>query len=282
MTVSDSINISNGAARLDGRIIVVNGGTQGLGEATVRLIAERGAAGIAIVGRDPDKGSALAYDVESDTTRTIFIRADMAESDAPAVVMHAVDRAFGVVHGLVNIAASTGRGNIWDTDLAMWDTMQNVNVRAPFFLIQGAAKIMRRERVAGSIVNIGSVSGHGGQPFILAYSVSKGALATLTKATAYSLMRHQVRVNQVNPGWMDTEAEDAVQRKFHGATDGWLEAAEATQPMGRLIKPPEVARSVVFLLSDESGMMTGTIIDYDQSVQGAGDAPKPTLQETPQ
>jgi len=272
----------SGAARLDGRVIVVSGGTQGLGEATVRLLAERGAAGIAIIGRDPDKGSALAFDVQSDQTRTIYVRADMSEPDAPAVVMHAVDNAFGVVHGLVNVAASTGRGNIWDTDIALWDTMQAVNVRAPFFMIQAAAKIMRREGVAGSIVNIGSVSGHGGQPFILAYSVSKGALATLTKTTAFSLMRHNVRVNQVNPGWMDTEAEDAVQRKFHGATDGWLETAEAGQPTGRLIKPIEVARSIAFLLSDESGMMTGTVIDYDQSVQGAGDAPKPTMQETPQ
>ena len=271
-----------GAARLDGRVIVVNGGTQGLGEATVRLLVERGAAGIAIIGRDADKGSALADKVSSETSRTIFVRADMSEAEAPAVVMDAVDSAFGVVHGLVNIAAFTGRGNIWDTDIDLWDTMHAVNVRAPFFMIQGAAKIMRREGVAGSIVNIGSVSGHGGQPFILAYSVSKGALATLTKTAAYSLMRHKVRVNQVNPGWMDTETEDAVQRRFHGATDGWLAAAEAGQPTGRLIKPAEVARSIVFLLSDESGMMTGTIIDYDQSVQGAGDAPKPTLEETPQ
>jgi NAD(P)-dependent dehydrogenase (short-subunit alcohol dehydrogenase family) len=126
------------------------------------------------------------------------------------------------------------------------------------------------------------VSGHGGQPFILSYCVSKGALATMTKNVAYSLMRHGVRVNQVNPGWMDTPAEDAVQRRFHGASDGWLEAAEAGQPMGRLIKPPEVAETIVFLLSDRSGMMTGNIIDYDQSVQGAGDAPKPSVQETPQ
>ena len=92
-----------------------------------------------------------------------------------------------------------------------------VNVRAPFFLIQSAARIMRREGVKGSIVNIGSVSGYGGQPFILAYCVSKGALATMTKNAAYSLMRHGIRVNQVNLGWMDTAAEDIVQRRFHGA-----------------------------------------------------------------
>jgi NAD(P)-dependent dehydrogenase (short-subunit alcohol dehydrogenase family) len=104
----------------------------------------------------------------------------------------------------------------------------------------------------------------------------------MTKNVAYSLMRHGIRVNQVNPGWMDTAAEDAVQRRFHGASDGWLETAEAGQPMGRLIKPPEVAELIVYLLSDRSGMMTGNIIDYDQSIQGAGDAPKPSQQETPQ
>jgi NAD(P)-dependent dehydrogenase (short-subunit alcohol dehydrogenase family) len=266
---------------LDGRVIVVSGGTQGLGEATVRLCVERGAAGVAIVGRSEDKADALARELSSPTTTCMAIAADVSAQDVPAAVMQAVDDQFGVVHGLVNVAALTDRGNIWDTSVDLFDAMQAVNVRAPFFMIQGAATIMRREGVAGSIVNIGSTSGYGGQPFILPYCVSKGALSVLTKASAYSLMRHNIRVNQVNPGWMDTASEDAIQRKYHGATDGWLEAAEAGQPTGRLIKPPEVARAIAFLLSDESGMMTGTVIDYDQSVQGAGDPPKPTAAETP-
>lgn len=267
---------------LAGRVIVVNGGTHGLGEATVGLVAERGAAGVVIVGRNRAKGRALANELTSSSTRCWAISADMGAASTPAEVMAEVDREFGVVHGLVNIAAATSRGDVWNTDVELWDTIQAVNVRAPFLMLQGAARIMRREGVKGSIVNIGSVSGHGGQPFILAYSVSKGALATLTRNAAFSLMRHGIRVNQINPGWMDTEAEDVVQRTYHGATDGWLEAAEAAQPMGRLIKPAEVARAIGFLLADESGMMTGTVIDYDQSVQGAGDAPKPTIQETPQ
>lgn len=267
---------------LNGRVIIVNGGTHGLGEATVRLVVESGAAGVVLVGRDESKGRALAAELSSPVTRCHYVAADMSDSSAPAAVIAETDREFGVIHGLVNIAASTGRGDIWNTSIELWDNMQAVNVRAPFLLVQGAAEIMRREGVRGSVVNIGSVSGHGGQPFILAYCVSKGALATFTKNAAFSLMRHGIRVNQVNPGWMDTEAEDVVQRRFHGAADGWLELAEAGQPMGRLIKPGEVAKVIAFLLSDESGMMTGTIIDYDQSVQGAGDAPKPTVQETPQ
>ncbi|MEO7398829.1 MAG: SDR family oxidoreductase [Ilumatobacteraceae bacterium] len=277
----DNADASTERSSLAGRVYLINGGTHGLGEATVRLLTRRGARGVVVVGRDGPKALSLAAELTTAATRVVSVAADMADADSPAAVLAASDREFGIVHGLVNVAAATTRGDIWTTDVGLWDHMQAVNVRAPFLLLQGAAGIMRREGIAGSIVNIGSVSGHGGQPFILAYSVSKGALATLTKNAAYSLMRHQIRVNQLNPGWMDTAAEDAVQRRDHGATDGWLQEAEASQPMGRLVKPHEVANAIAFLLGDESGMMTGAVIDYDQSVQGAGDPPKPTIEETP-
>jgi NAD(P)-dependent dehydrogenase (short-subunit alcohol dehydrogenase family) len=266
---------------LAGRVIVVSGGTHGLGEATVREVARRGAAGVVIAGRSAGKGRALAGELEGGGTPATFVEADFVDADAPDEVMGAADTRFGVVHGLVNVAAFTDRADVWTATPQHWDTMMAVNARAPFFMLQAAARIMRREGVPGSVVNIGSTSGHGGQPFILPYCVSKGALAIMTKNAAFSLMRHGVRVNQVNPGWMDTDAEDAVQRKYHQATDGWLARAEAGQPYGRLIKPAEVARVIAFYLSDESGMMTGTVVDYDQSVQGAGDAPKPSPAETP-
>ncbi|HSB87495.1 MAG TPA: SDR family oxidoreductase, partial [Ilumatobacteraceae bacterium] len=227
------------------------------------------------------RGEALAGELTALGTPTIYVEADMADPAAPRAVIGAADERFGVVHCVVNVAATTWRDNIWSAEPEGFESMMAVNVRAPLFMIQAAAEVMRREHVAGSIVNIGSTSGHGGQPFILSYCVSKGALATLTRNVAYSLMRHNIRVNEISPGWMDTEAEDAVQRRFHGATDGWLERAEREQPTGRLIKPPEVAKVVAFYLSDESGMLTGNIVDYDQSVQGAGDAPKPSLEETP-
>jgi NAD(P)-dependent dehydrogenase (short-subunit alcohol dehydrogenase family) len=267
---------------LEGKVVIVSGGTHGLGEATSRAVAAAGARGLVIAGRSQDKGHALAAELSHDGVEAISVHADMSDVAAPRRIVDATTERFGVVHGLVNVAAATTRDNVWNATPDAWDHMQAVNVRAPFFLIQAAAEVMRREGVAGSIVNIGSVSGHGGQPFIASYCVSKGALATMTKNVAYSLMRHRIRVNQINPGWMDTEAEDAVQRRDHGATDGWLARAEATQPTGRLIKPTEIAPLIVFTLSDASGMLTGTVVDYDQSVQGAGDAPKPTLEETPQ
>jgi NAD(P)-dependent dehydrogenase (short-subunit alcohol dehydrogenase family) len=237
---------------------------------------------LVLAGRSADRGGALAKELTDLGTPTVFVQADMEDPDAPLTVIAAADAKFGVVHGVVNVAASTWRDNIWTVTPDGFDAMMAVNARAPLMMIQAAAEVMRREGVAGSAVNIGSVSGHGGQPFITSYCVSKGALSTMTKHVAFALMRHNIRVNQINPGWMDTESEDAVQRQFHGATDGWLERAEAEQPMGRLVKPDEVARAVTFCLSDESGLMTGNIIDFDQSVQGAGDAPKPSKEETPQ
>ena len=98
----------------------------------------------------------------------------------------------------------------------------------------------------------------------------------MTRNAAFALMRDRIRVNLLNPGWMDTPAEDAIQRRYHGGGDDWLARAEAEQPFGRLIKPDEVARAICFLLSDESGMMTGACLDFDQSVIGAGSAPKPS------
>ena len=186
------------------------------------------------------------------------------------------DKAFGRVDVVVNVAATTDRGTILDTSPELFDRMFALNVRAPFFLIQDAAKIMRREKIEGSIVNIQSMSAYGGQPFIAAYSASKAALSALTKNAAFALMPDHIRVNGLNIGWMDTPGEHSIQLRFHKADPDWLAAAEKGQPFGRLLKPQEVARAVAYLASDESGMMTGSIIDFDQQVMGAAEsAPHP-------
>jgi NAD(P)-dependent dehydrogenase (short-subunit alcohol dehydrogenase family) len=132
---------------------------------------------------------------------------------------------------------------------------------------------MRREKIAGSIINIQSMSGHGGQPFITAYCSSKGALATLTKNVAHSLIKFRIRVNGLNIGWMSTPGEDRIMKTYHGAKDGWLEEAVKGRPFGRLIDPAEVARACAYLGSDESGLMTGANVDFDQTIVGVSDPP---------
>jgi NAD(P)-dependent dehydrogenase (short-subunit alcohol dehydrogenase family) len=261
--------------QLEGRIAIVTGSTQGLGEATARLFAERGAAGIVVTGRDAGRGETVARSLDNDSCRAVFVRADMANVDDCRALVAAADEAFGAVHVLVNSAGATTRGSILNTTTDVYDSVMAVNVRAPFFLMQETAKIMIRDGVAGSIINIGSVSAYGGMPFLSPYSISKGALAVMTKNAAYALMRHRIRVNQLNVGWMDTPGEDTIQRTVHGSDENWLEAVEARQPFGRLLKAREVAKAIAFLASDESGMMTGAAVEFDQSVQGAGPQPIP-------
>jgi NAD(P)-dependent dehydrogenase (short-subunit alcohol dehydrogenase family) len=258
---------------LEGKIAVVTGSTQGLGEAIAHLFAERGVAGLVVTGRNEKNGARVKAALEDKGVKTVFFTADLASMEDTDRIIAAADRKFGRVDILVNSAGLTDRGTIWDTQPELFDRMFAINVRAPFFLMQQALKVMDRERIKGSIVNIISMSGHGGQSFITAYSASKGALITLTRNVAYSVMNRQIRVNGLTIGHMDTPGEDRIMKVFHGADDSWLQEAEAQKPFGRLLKPDEVARAVAFLTSGESGLMTGSIIDFDQQVLGAGDSP---------
>lgn len=263
--------------RIDGKVAVITGGTQGLGAAIARCFATAGAAGLALVGRDQAKGEAVAARIEADTgVACQMIAADLADIDAVRRVLPEADRRFGRVDILVNAAGFTDRGNLLNTSPALFDTMMAVNVRAPFFLMQDAIGVMEREGIEGRVVNIGSTSERAGQPFLAPYSTSKGALATLTRHAGFALMRNRIHVNQLDIGWMASDHERAIQRAETGDPE-WETRASAALPFGRLLDPDEVARAVLWMASDDSGMMTGAVIHYDQSVWGGydGQAPAP-------
>ena len=264
---------------MDGKVAVVTGSTQGLGEAIATLFVERGVSGIVITGRNKERGAKVKKSLEAKGAKAVFVEAELNRLADVRKIIAACGDAFGRIDALVNAAGMTDRGSIWDTTEERFDDMFDINVKAPFFLMQDAAKIMRREQIRGTIVNILSMSAHGGQPFITAYCSSKGALLTLTKNVAFGLMRDGIRVNGLNIGWMNTPGEDRIMRLYHDAQDGWRERAEAGLPFGRMLKVGEVARAVAYLASEESGLMTGSIIDFDQSVLGCYEAspqPSPT------
>lgn len=256
----------------DGKVAVVTGGTQGLGAAVAALFAERGAGGLLICGRGMEKGEAQAAMIRQATAaEVLYVPADLENVEDCRKVIAAADRRFGRIDSLVNVAAITDRGTILDTSPALFDRIFAVNVRAPFFLMQDAIALMRRDGTEGTIVNVSSMSAMGGQSFLAAYSTSKGALDTLTRNTAHALLRNRIRVNGLNLGWMASEGEDRIQREHHGQSADWLERAAASQPSGRLIDPREAARAIAFLASAESGLMTGATMAFDQSVWGAYD-----------
>ena len=159
---------------LEGKVAIVTGSTQGLGEGVAHLFADRGISGLVITGRNAERGAKVKADLEARGVKTVFVAADLASMDDTRKVVAEADKAFGRVDMLVNSAGITDRGTIWDTKPELFDAMFAVNVRAPFFLMQDALTVMKREKIEGSIVNIISMSGHGGQSFITAYCASKG------------------------------------------------------------------------------------------------------------
>ena len=228
MMHADTFRLSSMA----GKVAVITGSTQGLGEAIAHLFADRGAAGIVICGRNADKGDRVRADIEKKGAKAIFVPGSLENIEDCRKLIAEADKTFGRIDTLVNSAAITDRGTIWDTSPELFDLIFSVNVRAPFFLTQEAAKVMRRENTAGAIVNIISMSGHGGQSFITAYCASKGALITLTRNVAFSLMRHRIRVNGLTIGWMDTPAEDRIMKTYHAAEDGLARERRGGTPLG--------------------------------------------------
>ncbi len=248
---------------------LITGGAQGLGLAIAQRLVAEGCRRLVITSRDPHKGDRAAVKLAQTGAEVHVLTLDMAEIDkVQAMVPAAVERV-GRLNALVNCAANTDRGSILDTTPLQWDAIFDVNAKAPFFALQGFANHCLSAGHPGAAVNILSIVVHCGLPFLAPYAASKAALLNITKNAANTLARHKIRVNGINVGWMDTPGEDATQRKWHDRQPGWQAEAEANLPLGRLVKPEEVAWQTAFLLGPQSGVVTGSVVDFDQQVVGA-------------
>lgn len=250
---------------LDGRVVLVSGGTQGVGAGVARAAVREGAL-VTVSGRRREAGEKAAADIGAR-----FVAADVADPEQARASVAAVVAEHGRIDGLVNAAGLTDRGTLLDTTPELFDRHVAVNLRGPFFTMQAAVADMVTRGAPGSVVNVISSSEHGGQAFLAPYVAAKAGLAGLTRNAAHAHRFDRVRINGLDIGWTDTEGEDATQRTFHGADDGWRAAAAVRLPMGRLGQVDEIADVVVFLLSPRSGVVTGSVIDWDQNVLGGLD-----------
>jgi NAD(P)-dependent dehydrogenase (short-subunit alcohol dehydrogenase family) len=252
------------------KVVLISGGTQGVGAAIARAAAREGAA-VAVSGRRPDVGSGFVEQLRRSGTQAEFWAADLAEvAQAQDTVQCTIER-FGRIDGLVNCAGLTSRGTLTDTTPELFDQHIAINLRAPFFLMQAAVRDMVARDAPGTIVNIVSMSAHGGQPYLAPYVCAKAGLMGLIRNAAHAHRFDRIRINGINIGWTETPAENAIQRSAHAADDDWAERAGKALPMGRLARPEDVAELAVLLLSDRSGVVTGSVIDWDQQVVGAYD-----------
>ena len=255
---------------LDGKVVLINGGTQGVGGAAARAAAREGAQ-VVVTGRRLDAGKRFAEELEALGGDVRFVQTDMADpQQARRSVTRTVEE-FGRIDGLCNAAGITTRGTLLDTTPELFDTHIAVNLRGPFFAMQAAVADMVERHTAGSIVNILSIAAHGGQGYLAPYVAAKAGLAGLTRNAAYAHRWDRIRINGLNIGWTESEGETQTQRQFHQADDDWATAAAKKLPMGKLGQPDEIAEIVVLLLSPRSGVVTGSVIDWDQIVIGGHD-----------
>lgn len=252
--------LKNNMSRLQNKIIIVTGSVTGIGKAIAKRCVAEGAK-VIIHGLEQDLGEQTVAELGAENATLVIV--DLADEAAPQLLVDAALKAFGKLDAVVNNAAQVGTGNIQTTDGVWFRRMLEINCVVPYLITRAA--LPHLSATHGSVINIGSVNAYSGEPNLMPYSVSKGALMTLTRNLGDTLMRENgVRVNQINPGWVLTENE-AKRKHEHGLREDWYaDLPKVYAPAGRILWPDEIAACAAWLLADECGPISGQVFDLEQ------------------
>ena len=245
--------------RLNNKVIVITGSTTGIGKAIALKCIEEGAK-VVLNGLEKDLGDEVLKAIGDNAVLHIE---DITQEGAAERLTGLALASFGKLDAVVNNAAWVTSSNIDTTDVNFLRKVFEINTVAPFNLIKTALPHLAKNK--GAVLNIGSVNAYCGEPNLLAYSMSKGALMTMTRNLGDVLFReHGVRVNQLNPGWVLTETE-TIRKKEHGLAEDWYAALpKVYAPSGRILWAKEIAAAAMYFLDDESGPISGQILDVEQ------------------
>ena len=242
--------------RLKGKVIVISGGTKGVGKAAAEQFGKEGA-NVVIAGRDEESALKSIRTIKTLGGNGIFVHCNLLKIEDCKHVFDEAYRVFGRIDGFFNYAGVTPICPLDSCDEDTFDWVMNVNFKAAFFCCQQAIKYMRMNG-GGSIVLTGSAHAWGGQKDRAAYACSKGVLLTLMEHIAHNYASEQIRCNYLTLGWTPTEGEVAL-RKSQGETEAELrKRAAEILPMGRMLERTDYLGTLVLLFSDESSMMTGS------------------------
>jgi NAD(P)-dependent dehydrogenase (short-subunit alcohol dehydrogenase family) len=247
-------------ARVAGKVDIITGGNAGIGRAASELLGREGAS-VVVASRTAASGEATVAAIRAAGGEATFIQTDVSrEADCIRLVHDAV-QTYGRLDVLINNAAIYPRSTLAETTVAFWREIMATNLEGPFVLCREAVPHML-EGGGGSIVNVGSANGFGGAPNLVAYSVAKGGLLTLTRSVAGAYASDNIRANYLNPGWNITDTEIVIQAK-EGHDAAWLADVEDRLPGGRFSVPADAAHAMLWLASDESIFINGEIISTD-------------------
>lgn len=243
---------------LKDKSILVTGGNTGIGRAIADRCLKLGA-NVTIHGLDATSVKEVADELGS---KAFGFAGDLENSDTPSQVVSAAVERFGRLDGIVNNAAIITRASFEETSAAQFDQTMAINVRAPFLMCQAAIPYLKESQ--GCVIDIGSINAHGGEAILSAYSVSKGALQTMSRNLAGIYAKSGIRFTHLNLGWVlsDTEYERKID---DGLPENWPEKLDlGVAPRGKMTQPEEVANVVAFWLSDSARPFSGTVLDLEQ------------------
>jgi len=246
--------------RLENKVIIVTGSTTGIGKAIAKRCIAEGAK-VVLNGLEEDWGKQVLNELGNNNA--VLHIEDISNDNAAETLVELAIKTYGKLDAVVNNAAIVASSNIQTTDKNFLRRLLEVNTIAPFVLIKIALQYLSKQH--GCVLNIGSVNAYSGEPNLLAYSITKGAMMTMTRNLGDTLFRENgVRVNQINPGWVLTETE-IERKKKHGLADDWYtHLPKVYAPSGRILQPSEIAAAAVYWLSDECGPISGQVIDLEQ------------------
>jgi len=247
------------------KVCVVTGGASGIGEATARLFAAEGAI-VHVLDLDRARATEVAAALAAAGGRAFAHEVDVAEETAVTRVFADVKGRSARVDVLVNSAGIAHVGTLLSTDESDFDRLYRVNVKGTYFACRAAVRLML-ESGGGSIVNLGSIVSLIGLEERFAYTMTKGAVLTMTRSIAIDYMKQGIRCNCICPTRVHTPFVDGfVKKNYPGREQEKLAELGAYQPMGRMARPDEVAEAALFLASDASGFITGQAIPVDGGV----------------
>ena len=249
---------------LKNKVVLITGSSSGIGRAIAHEALMEGASVFLHGLRAHLVTNAIEeLSAEFGQERVSGLAGNIADPNFPQQLVKKCVAQFGSLHGLVNNAGISPRHNIDSASAEDFDHVMTINLRAPMLMIQAAMNSFRNLGY-GSVVNIGSINAHCGQPDLLIYSTTKGGLQTLTRNLGDALGPEKIRVNQINVGWTLTENEHKLQLA-EGNAENWLEkVSPLSAPSGTILRPEQVASHVIFWVSDKSAPVSGTVFEVEQ------------------
>jgi len=250
------------SGRLNNKVAVITGSTTGIGAAMATRFAAEGAS-VMVHGRNEIEAQHVVENIRGAGGQAEYHLGDLADPAECRQLVESVVALCGRIDILVNNAAFVTRGDIDDTDTNMFDRTMAVNARAPMLLIQSALPHFRSQK-SGAVLNIGSVNGYCGERNQLAYSMSKGALMTMSRNLSDALGSDGIRVNHFNVGWVLTKNEFNL-KISEGLPTNWPDTLDkSVAPSGRLLSPEEIANFAVSFVEDAGGFVTGAVVELEQ------------------